>query len=151
MKYFVFFIDVHCRPLFLYLYFPSSTFASENSTDDINDWYGTCWESASSFILSRTGRGMRILITQSDLLKALYAAYSRNKDSIFITNNCCITFGICKLLYFMQYHSLYNELYHCIYNCQYKYIYVCIVVCGVGCMDICVACFLVLLNIELAK
>ena len=64
-----------------------------------------------------------MFITQSDLLNALYAAYSRNRDSMFIINNCCITFGICKLLYFIQYYRLYNELYHCKYNCQYKYIY----------------------------
>ena len=75
-------------------YFPSSMFASENSTEDIRDWYGTCWASASSFILSRIGRGIRMFITQSDLLNALYAAYSRSNDSMFITNNCCITFGI---------------------------------------------------------
>ena len=42
---------------------------------------------------------MRILITQSDLLKALYAAYSFNKDSMFIMNSCCITFVICTTLY----------------------------------------------------
>lgn len=42
---------------------------------------------------------MRILITQSDLLNALYAAYSFNKDSMFIMNNCCITFGIWTTLY----------------------------------------------------
>ena len=81
------------------VYFPSSMFANENSTDDINDWYGTCWASASSLILSRIGRGIRILITQSDLLNALYAAYSFSKDSMFIMNSCCITFGICTTLY----------------------------------------------------
>ena len=75
-------------------YFFSSRLAREYSTDDISDWYGTCWVSASSFILSKIGRGMRMLITQSDLLNALYAAYSRNKVSIFMMNNCCITFGI---------------------------------------------------------
>lgn len=75
-------------------YFLSSIFANENKIDDINDWYGTCCSSASSLILSRIGRGMRMLITQSDLLKALYAAYSFNNVSMFITNNCCITFGI---------------------------------------------------------
>ena len=47
--------------------------------------------SASSLILSRMGRGMRMLMTQSDLLNALYAAYSFNNVSMFIMNNCCIT------------------------------------------------------------
>ena len=40
-----------------------------------------------------------MLITQSDLLKARYAAYSFNRASMFITNNCCITFGILTYLY----------------------------------------------------
>ena len=44
--------------------------------------------------MSRTGFGIRIFITQSDLLNVLYAAYSRNNASMFIINNCCITFGI---------------------------------------------------------
>ena len=120
-------------------YFLSSIFASENRTDDISDWYGTCWASASSFILSRIGRGIRMLITQSDLLNALYAAYSFSKDSMFIMNNCCITFGICKLLYFVQYCGLYNELYQCKYNCQYKYIYKCRYLCNGGGVGVCVA------------
>lgn len=90
------------------IYFPSSIFASENNTDDINDWYGTCCLSASSFILSSTGLGIRIFITQSDLLNALYAAYSFNKDSMFIMNSCCITFGIVKPLYKLQYLRTYK-------------------------------------------
>ena len=40
-----------------------------------------------------------MLITQSDLLNALYAAYSFSKDSMFIMNNCCITFGMCTNLH----------------------------------------------------
>ena len=115
-------------------YFFSSRLASENSTEDISDWYGTCCSSANSLILSRTGRGIRILITQSDLLKALYAAYSRNRDSMFIMNNCCITFGMDKPLYLIQYCCSYNELYHCKYNCQYKYIGFYIYVCGYKCV-----------------
>ena len=83
---------------------------------------------------------MRILITQSDLLNALYAAYSRNKDSMFIINNCCITFGICNLLYFIQYRRTYNELYHCKYNCQYKYIGADIGGCMYVCGGICILC-----------
>ena len=85
--------------------------------------------SASSLILSRIGRGMRMLITQSDLLNALYAAYSFNKDSMFIMNNCCITFGMDEPLYMPQYCGLYKALYHCKYNCQYKYVDRRIVVC----------------------
>lgn len=116
----------------------SSILASENNTDDISDWYGTCCWSASSFILSRIGRGMRMLMTQSDLLNALYAAYSFSNVSMFIMNNCCITFGICNLLYNVQYVGNYNELYQCKYSCQYKYVYrcngVCIVVCDGGCI-----------------
>lgn len=96
--------------------------------------------SASSLILSRIGRGMRMLITQSDLLNALYAAYSFNKDSMFITNNCCITFGMYNPLYRPQYRGHYNELYQCKYNCQYKYIYVCNYVCVVRCVGDCVVC-----------
>lgn len=42
---------------------------------------------------------MRMFITQSDLLNALYAAYSFSKDSMFIMNSCCITFGMCTTLY----------------------------------------------------
>ena len=45
------------------------------------------------------GRGMRMFITQSDLLNALYAAYSFSKDSMFIMNSCCITFGMWTTLY----------------------------------------------------
>ena len=69
-------------------YLFSSIFANENNTDDINDWYGTCCCSANCLILSRMGRGIRIFITQSDLLKVRYAAYSRSNDSMFIMNNC---------------------------------------------------------------
>lgn len=79
-----------------------------------------------------------MLMTQSDLLNALYAAYSFSNVSMFIINNCCITFGICNLLYNVQYVGNYNELYQCKYNCQYKYVYrcngVCIVVCDGGCI-----------------
>ena len=82
---------------------------------------------------------MRILITQSDLLNALYAAYSFNSVSMFIMNNCCITFGMDDPLYRPQYRGHYNALYQCKYNCQYKYIYVCNHgcdgVCVVGCDD----------------
>ena len=89
------------KPFFLLVggYLLSSMFANENRTDDISDWYGTCWVSASSLILSRIGRGIRMLITQSDLLNALYAAYSFSKDSMFIMNSCCITFGMWTTLY----------------------------------------------------
>lgn len=136
----------------------SSMFANENNTEDISDWYGTCWASASSFILSRIGRGIRMLITQSDLLNALYAAYSFNNVSMFIMNNCCITFGICNLLYNIQYHSLYKVIYHCKYNCQYKYIYTCNHVCNGGGVGMCVVvnkidkwvCNLVFVDIKLS-
>ena len=121
-------------------YFLSSMLANENNTDDISDWYGTCWASASSLILSKIGRGIRMFITQSDLLKALYAAYSRNRDSMFIINNCCITFGIGKPPYKPQYRGLYNALYQCKYNCQYKYIYVYIYVCLYDCGGGCKSC-----------
>lgn len=50
-------------------------------------------------MLSKTGRGIRMFITQSDLLNVLYAAYSFNKDSMFIINSCCITFGIYTISY----------------------------------------------------
>ena len=123
---------------FLIDYFLSSRFAKEYSTEDISDWYGTCCSSASSLILSRIGRGMRILITQSDLLNALYAAYSRNSDSMFIINNCCITFGICNLLYMLQYTGNYKVIYHCKYNCQYKYIGANIGRCNYFCADECI-------------
>ena len=93
--------------------------------------------SASSLILSRIGRGMRMLMTQSDLLNALYAAYSFNNVSMFIMNNCCITFGIGNPLYRPQYRGHYNELYQCKYNCQYKYIYACDGGCVVGCVGGC--------------
>ena len=86
------------------------------------------------------GRGMRILMTQSDLLNALYAAYSFNKDSMFITNNCCMTFGIDNSLYRPQYRGHYNALYQCKYNCQYKYLYVCNYVCVVVGVGVCIGC-----------
>ena len=99
--------------------------------------------SASSLILSRIGRGMRMLITQSDLLNALYAAYSFNNVSMFIMNNCCITFGMDNPLYRVQYCGLYNALYQCKYNCQYKDGYVCNYVCVVGGVGVCVVAYLV--------
>ena len=77
-------------------------------------------------------------MTQSDLLNALYAAYSRSKVSIFITNNCCITFGIDNPLYMWQYCRVYKELYHCKYICQYKYIYMCQHGCDGGGVGVCV-------------
>lgn len=111
--------------------------------------------SANSFILSRMGRGMRMLMTQSDLLNALYAAYSRSRDSIFITNNCCITFGIHILLYEPQYNANYKGLYHCKYICQYKYKYSCVCSCNDGCVVVCVVvllvCFLCFLCLKLVR
>ena len=86
----------------------ASTFTKEYRTDDINNWYGTCWSSASFLMRSKIWCGMRIFITLSDLLNARYAAYSFNNASIFIMNNCCITFGIHNLLYGWQYCRTYN-------------------------------------------
>lgn len=43
--------------------------------------------------------GIRIFMTQSDLLNVRYAAYSFNNASMFITNSCCITFGILTPFY----------------------------------------------------
>ena len=65
---------------------------------------------------SKIACGIRILITQSDLLNVRYAAYSFNSASIFIMNNCCITFGMLTPLYTLLYTLLNTSVFTIDYN-----------------------------------